>query len=306
MKGVRSYKNGNYKVWIFADGTKIRRTEEDEFIPEFSENVDVKLTAKCGQGCQFCYEGCTKEGKHGELFKYENFINSLHPYTEMALNGNDLDHPDLRRFLEFLKEKKVFANITVHQNQYMKGFEMLKEFQEEGLIQGIGVSLSSPTPEFIEKLLELKHTVLHTINGILKKSDLDALKNKGVKLLILGYKNLQRGIKYKENNLEAIEANQKYLRDNLDEIFTWFKVCSFDNLALEQLDVRSHLSEKDWKSFYMGDDGGFTFYIDLVDGQFARNSLSQERYAIGDKTIDEMFKIIRDHETDNQTRSMGD
>ena len=35
-----SYKNGNYIVTILSDGTKIRRTEDNEFIPAFSENVD--------------------------------------------------------------------------------------------------------------------------------------------------------------------------------------------------------------------------------------------------------------------------
>ena len=54
------YKNGNYNVTILSDGTKIRRTEEDEFIPEFPENADVKITDKCSQGCPFCFPEDTK------------------------------------------------------------------------------------------------------------------------------------------------------------------------------------------------------------------------------------------------------
>ena len=83
-----SYKNGNYIVTILEDGTKIRITEENEFIPEFSENIDCKITDKCSQMCKFCYEGCTPDGKHSDLFSF-SFINTLHPYTEIALNGND-------------------------------------------------------------------------------------------------------------------------------------------------------------------------------------------------------------------------
>ena len=45
--------------------------------------------------------------------------------------------------------------------------------------------------------------------------------------------------------------------------------------------------------FYGGDDGTVTFFIDLVKGVFARSSLSQITYPIGDKTIDEMFAIIK-------------
>jgi intein/homing endonuclease len=41
------------------DGTKIRRTDDDEFIPSFAENVDVKITSNCRIGCNFCLTGDT-------------------------------------------------------------------------------------------------------------------------------------------------------------------------------------------------------------------------------------------------------
>lgn len=285
------YKNGNYVVTIFNDGTKVRRTEEDEFRPAFAENCDVKITDKCSQGCPFCYEGCTINGKHGELFKYP-FIKSLHPGTEMALNGNDMDHPDLNEFLKLLREQKVFANITVNQNQFIKNYNKLRKYQEQNLIHGIGVSLTDPNPEFIAKIKVMKNIVIHTINGILSEKDVNALKSNNLKILILGYKDLKRGVSYHNDNNDTIVANQKWLYDNLEEMQQWFDVVSFDNLALEQLDVRRILTEEQWEEFYMGDDGGFTFYIDMVKGEFAKNSLSQKRYPISDKSITEMFKII--------------
>ena len=51
------------------------------------------------------------------------------------------------------------------------------------------------------------------------------------------------------------------------------------------------MTEEEWEEFYMGDDGGFTFYIDMVDGTFGKNSLATERYPIMD-SIDEMFQKI--------------
>lgn len=48
----------------------------------------------------------------------------------------------------------------------------------------------------------------------------------------------------------------------------------------------------DWDKQYMGDDGKYTFYIDLVDGTYAKNSVSHIRYPINGKTIDEMFQHI--------------
>lgn len=287
-----TYKNGNYTVTIFNDGTKIRQTMDDEFIPSFAENCDIKITDKCSQNCPFCYEGCTKTGKHGKLFEYR-FIESLHPYTELALNGNDLDHPDLIKFLEFLKKKKVFANITVNQTQFINNFYLIKKLSNDKLIYGVGVSLQKANNELITKMSEIPNTVLHTINGILTENDINELANHNLKILILGYKELQRGINYKSNHIDNINTNKQYLYDNLQDILTKFKVVSFDNLAIEQLNVKRVVSKEYWEEFYMGDDGNFTFYIDMVKGEFSKNSIAKDRYQIGNKTIDEMFQFIR-------------
>ena len=243
-----------------------------------------------------CYEGCTSEGQHGDLFKYD-FINSLHPYTEIAMNGNDMNHPDLEKFLMFLKDKKIFANITVHQKQFLNNYDLIKKYADDKLIHGIGISYSHYDEDFINKVKEFPNAVIHTINGILSESDINNLKNNNLKILVLGYKNLRRGKNYLHNNKLEIEKNQEYLHDNISTIINnkWFKLISFDNLAIEQLDVKRLLSEDEWNEFYMGDDGQFTFYIDMVEGKFAKNSLSLERYDIGNKSIDEMFNFIRNN-----------
>ena len=288
------YKNGNYLVCIMNDGTKIRKTEEEDFIPSFAENCDVKITSKCNIGCPFCFEGCTSDGKHGDLFKYK-FIETLHPYTEMALNGNDMNHPDLEKFLMFLKEKKVFPNITVQQKQFIDNYETLKKYTESKLVYGIGISYSHYDEDFIKKVKEFPNAVLHTINGIITLNDLKKLKGQDLKVLVLGYKDLRRGKDYLKKWESGVKLHQKHLYSWLPTIINdnWFKLVSFDNLAIEQLNVKRMLSEDKWEEFYMGDDGKFTFYIDMVDGKFAKNSLSTERYDIGDKTVDEMFEIIR-------------
>lgn len=293
-----SYFNGNYRVSMFSDGTKIRETEENEFIPSFSENVDVKITDVCDGGCPFCYEGCTMNGKHANLFSY-HFINTLHPYTEMALNGNDLSHPDLEKFLIFLKDKKVYANITVNQKHFVKHYNLIKKWSMEGLIHGIGVSLNAPCDDFIEMVTSIPNTVIHTINGILTVEDANFLKDKGVKVLILGYKSLRRGEAYMESCAPEIKKKQDELKSFLSIMINegWFDVLSFDNLAIEQLDVKSLLPSDEWDSFYMGDDGDYTFYIDMVKGEYGRNSISSERFPIGDKSIDEMFRHIKKMKT---------
>lgn len=286
------YKNGTYMVSILSDGTKIRVAPNDVFVPAFAENCDVKITDYCNGGCEYCYEGCTTKGKHGDLMNAK-FIDTLHPYTEMALNGNDLSHPDLIPFLEKLKSKKVIANMTVNQKHFMipENYDLLVRLMNEGLIFGLGVSLVEATDEFVKKIAPFENLVVHVINGVLSEKDYKVLRNKDIKMLILGYKHLRRGNDWYEKNSDDIKAKQKWLYDSMEQLVSEFKVVSFDNLAIEQLEIKRLMSDEDWEEFYMGDDGTVTFYIDMVAGKFAKNSLSLERYDLLDN-IDDMFNVI--------------
>ena len=152
---MKFYKNGNYFVCIMNDGTKIRKTNGDTLKPSFAESYDVTITHKCKVGCPFCYAGCTENGRHADLFKYR-FINTLHPYTEVAFNGNDMDHPQLKQFLKLLKDKKVFANMTVNQKQFMENYEYIKQLTDNKLIHGLGISFNEYDMDFIEKVKEFE------------------------------------------------------------------------------------------------------------------------------------------------------
>ena len=46
MELLGRYKNGNFTVTLLSDGTKIRETEEDEFIPAHVESMDIKICNK--------------------------------------------------------------------------------------------------------------------------------------------------------------------------------------------------------------------------------------------------------------------
>jgi hypothetical protein len=67
---------------------------------------------------------------------------------------------------------------------------------------------------------------------------------------------------------------------------------SFDNLEINQLEIKRFLSEEKWKSIYMGGDGQFTMYIDGVRQEFAISSTSVIRYPL-DKPIAECFETVR-------------
>lgn len=288
------YKNGNFVTTILSDGTKIRETKDDEFIPSFAENMDIKICNYCDMGCKFCHEGSTINGKFGNILN-EKFIDTLHPYQEVAIGGGDAtSHPDLIPFLQKLKEQKVIANMTVNQIHFEKKQELIKKLVDEKLIYGLGVSLVNPTKHFIELIKQYPNAVIHVINGVLKPSDIKALENNNLKMLILGYKHLRRGNEYFETEQNNIEAKQQWLYENLEDIIQKFKVVSFDNLAIEQLNVKRLLTQEEWDEFYMGRDSEFTYYIDMVEKKFAKSSTASfnERYDLLG-SVDDMFNKIR-------------
>lgn len=301
MNNWRTYVNGNYVTHInLQDGTRIRKTESNEFVPKFAENMDVKICNRCDMTCKMCHEGSTKNGKLGNIMN-QKFVETLHPYQELAIGGGNIfEHPDLIPFLAKLKEQKVISNITVHQNHFIKNIELIKYLIKEKLIYGIGVSLSDPTEEFINQIKQFPTAVIHVINGIVKPSDFEALQNHDLKILILGYKKLRRGKYWYNEDFENITVKKLWLHDNLPNLLDKFKVISFDNLALEQLNVKNLLSSEEWEQFYAGDDGNFTYYIDLVEEQFAKSSTApmDERYNLMDST-DDMFDFIKTRRKSN-------
>ena len=295
MKKIATYENGNTLTTIYEDGTKEHFTMDDEFNFAFSESCDVQISQCCDNGCEWCYYGCSPTGKHGKLTGW-NFFETMHPYTEIAINLQCPMPEDILPFLWKMRRQKVIVNATVNQNHFMRSDvrEFLGEAIAEDLIKGVGISLTDPTQkDFINMVKQYPNTVIHVIAGVTSPEDIDYLKGHDLKLLILGYKKLERGKKYYDYSSTIVEDNIKWLESDLDEIINGFKVVSFDNLAIEQLHLKGRLDEKEWETFYGGDDGTVTFFIDLVKGVFARSSLSQITYPIGDKTIDEMFEIIR-------------
>lgn len=291
MNILGTYKNGNYVVRMYDNGTKVRFNNLDNFTPAFAENCDVKITDKCDGGCPFCYEGCTPNGKHGDILN-PKFLDTLHPYTELAINGNDLSHPDLVPFMHKMQEKKIILNMTVNQIHFEKHFDVIKEWIDQKLIYGLGVSLRNPTSEFVDKIKQVPNAVIHIINGIFCANNYEILKDNDLKVLILGYKHLRRGTDYYNSCHDDVQKNMSWLYGKLGDMLVHFGVVSFDNLAIDQLQVKRFLTEEEWSQFYMGDDGSFTFYIDMVEGTFGKNSLATERYPIMDN-IDDMFNKIK-------------
>jgi len=294
--GWRQYTNGNVYVAInIFDGTKIRVTNDDEFSADFPESVDMKITDHCEMGCKMCHEGSTKTGKHSDLSDPDaTFLRTLRQYTEIAIGGGAVtSHPQIDEFLVYLKERKILANVTLHERELMDNIERIQKWIDNKLVNGVGISLHTPFDQTVCDFAERnKNTVLHIIAGITPFDWLKEYGNRGLKLLVLGYKNWGRGEEYYRERQKAVDLHIGALERNIDKVFEMFKVVSFDNLALRQLNIRQHTDDEAWGLCYQGSDASHTMYIDLVKGEFAATSTSADRYNLME-TIDDMFAKVK-------------
>lgn len=291
-KIIGTYVNGNYKVLLGSQGTKIRYNDANYFEPEFPESIDCKISNRCNMNCFMCHECATEDGKLANL--NHPIFDSLPKFTELALGGGSiLEHPDLVPFLERMKEQGVICNITLHLNHFEEVATKIKYWHDAGLVHGVGISVNQvPTDYQLTLLRSNPDFVIHVIAGVVPLEALEKMYGCGLKLLILGYKEYGRGCHYIEEHPE-IYARIAQLEALLPVLKTNFKLISFDNLAIGQLHMRKHINEAEWNKSYMGDDGQFTMYLDMVEQTYARSSTS-ERKPIFSNDIRDLFKKIRD------------
>lgn len=280
------YQNGNYTVKLYSDGTKIKSTHSDNFMAEFPDSMDLKITDYCDMNCPMCHEKSSVNGREGNL--QESFLSTLKRGTELAIGGgNPLSHSKLIPFLERMKEQGIICNLTVNEAHLKKDQGLIENLISKKLIYGLGVSIKAYNSHAIDFAKKYKNTVLHIINGIF--TDYDRISNKGLKILMLGYKKFGKGKDYFSTE---IEENMQMTKQILPNLIDKFECISFDNLALTQLDVKSIISSEEYEKMYMGDDGEATMYIDLVNRQFAKSSTSVDRYPL-EKDIITMFNTIK-------------
>ena len=288
---LSEYKNGNATIKLYDNGTKIMETDDDEFDFEFASSMDVCISERCDNGCQFCYANCTPDGKVA-TFDW-GFLNGIPAGVEMAINMQFPLPDGFEEFLKRMKDQGVIVNATVNQRHFEKHEEYIAQLVDEHLLWGIGISLVKATPEFINAVKRFDNAVIHVINGVVTMTDLLMLGGKGLKLLILGYKDKGRGVAYHSQANAEVKRKQEMLRHLLPIFLHMFEAVSFDNLALKQLDVRRLVTDEEWEEFYMGKEASSSFYINLVNGTYSPSSLDTLELPIGNLSVKEMFHNVK-------------
>lgn len=277
-------------VNLYGDGTK-ERIYNDVPSPIYPESLDLKITNYCvGAGCQYCHEQSDGKGKHADPEFIKNIFKDVPKGMEIAIGGgNPLSHPALESILTNFKDRGLVPNMTVNSLHLQGNMERLRDLD----IYGLGISYN-PTrlQQCIEVANSLNNVVFHVIMGVNTLDELNTLVNnvKNPKVLLLGYKQFGRGVKYYS---ESIKDKLYKWYTNIHTFFNHSSLTlSFDNLGITQLNLPRFFTPENWDKFYMGNDGNYTMYIDAVNQQYAVSSTS-ERHDIGTKQLKEMFKDVR-------------
>jgi hypothetical protein len=132
-------------------------------------------------------------------------------------------------------------------------------------------------PDIPTSLIENPLMVVHVIVGIDDVDEVKALHTKGIrKVLVLGEKDFG----FNEGRVDTKSpAHLKWYR-KVHELFKVFDIVSFDNLSLEQLNIRRFV--KDWDTMYQGE---YSMYINAVQRYYAPSSRSSSIYRYGDNPM---------------------
>lgn len=294
-KELYNYTNGDYNISIYEDGSKVREWDDNTVDPIsiYPESIDFKITNYCDlhNYCKWCHEASDKNGKHADLTKYTWLLEQLPNGAELAIGGGDpLSHPNLIDFLKECKKNHIIPNLTVNELHLKKNKELLNQLIDEKLIYGLGISYSGKQKELIKYFNnKTNNLVLHVITGINAVRELDDIINLGVKkVLVLGYKDYRKGETYHD---EAVDKKIYHWYIWLHEYFKKIGL-SFDNLALDQLNVKRFFTDDYWNTHYMGDDGTHTMYIDASENAFSKSSTCATKASVF-PDIKEVFKMIK-------------
>lgn len=285
------YKNGNADVFLdLRDGTRIIEYPDNEPLAlETPLNIDIRVSTQCPYGydkntkqstCEFCHESALVNGQecHYGILQQVLIDAKLPRGTEIALGVNEVTD-DLIQFVKNLWKLGLVVNITMNERYITEyGDTRLKELMP--YVFGLGISYRSlqgclSLPDWIA---DYPHTVIHVINGI---DDFDDVKHLGVKyhkLLILGEKDFG----FNRGKVDLLTPSHKQWKANVMQLTKIFDIVSFDNLGLQQLEIRGKITDEEYKSFYQGE---HSMYINAVEQYFAPSSRTRnyvERFDVTD------------------------
>lgn len=307
------YINGNYQVIVSRanNGTQVYiplRVDED-LVSDFPDSIDLKITNKCSNGCKFCHESSTSDGKHFNLEKTCTMLSKLPKKPiEIAIGGGNIFEvwDDFFELVKFIYSHNMRPRFTVNVIDLLKKENIEKINSLPDLVSrsgrfGIGISIPNLKPLMTLIDLQLEEIngssstkgyyanfwgrgfikVFHIILGVFPVNEFDKLlklaREEIFSVLILGYKQFGRAENESLPDMsdwksEIKKALNKFNRSSNIPLVT----VGFDNLAVEQLELKDMVESKTWESVYLGQDFSHSMYVDAVEETFAPTSRSNK------------------------------
>lgn len=295
MAPLRVYRNGNADIELFIDGTRKITYPDEGLHLDWPLNIDIRLSNRCQFGmnpktgkavCSFCHESATTNGDSGNLGELLKVLEGIPDGVEIAFGVNFLP----QGFEDFLKASGRVHNITLNQGflANLRHVEEVRRLQSLGLVYGVGVSYRRGYQHFLPDLGE--NRILHVIAGIDSFNEVLYLRRRGVKkLLVLGEKDF--GFNVGKVDLQSPRHREWFYR--VSELFRAFDVVSFDNLALEQLQVSRFFDKEKWEVTYQGE---HSIYINAVTRTFHPSSRSSQSVSWDETTLQDFFKATEENQ----------
>lgn len=303
------YINGNYQVIVSrANGTQVYiplRVDED-LVSDFPDSIDLKITNKCSNGCKFCHESSTSDGKHFNLEKTCTMLSKLPKKPiEIAIGGGNIFEvwDDFFELVKFVHSHNMRPRFTVNIIDLLKKENMEKIntlYNSANPSSRFGIGISIPNIKPLMTLIDLQLLsgldkksfcvnfwsrsfikVFHIILGVFPVNEFDKLlklaREEIFSVLILGYKQFGRAENESLPDMsdwksEIKRALNKFNRNSNIPLVT----VGFDNLAVEQLELKDMVESKTWESVYLGQDFSHSMYVDAVEETFAPTSRSNK------------------------------
>lgn len=302
------YRNGNAVVTLdLRDGTRIIEYPDNEPLTlQTPLNIDIRVSTQCPYGyntntkkstCAFCHESALVNGQECDYGVLQQVLMDakLPRGTEIAIGVNEVTD-NLVQFVKNLYRLGLVVNITMNERYILQyGDTGLKQMLP--YVFGLGISYRSlqgclSLPDWIA---DYPHTVIHVINGI---DDFDDVKELGIKyhkLLVLGEKDF--GFNRGKVNLDTLEHKQ--WKSNIMQLTRIFDIVSFDNLGLQQLEIRGKITDEEYKSFYQGE---HSMYINAVEQYFAPSSRTRNNVKhFGETDLRSYFQCCELQEVSHET-----
>lgn len=302
------YRNGNASVWLdLRDGTRIIEYPDNEPLTlQTPLNIDIRVSTQCPYGynvetqkstCEFCHESALVSGQECHYGVLQKVLTDakLPRGTEIALGVNQITD-DLMQFVKNLWRLGLVVNITMNE-RYILEFGDTRLKQMLPYVFGLGISYRSlqgclSLPDWIA---DYPHTVIHVINGIDNFDDVKELGVKYHKLLVLGEKDFG----FNRGKVDLNTKQHKQWKANVMQLTKIFDIVSFDNLGLQQLEIRGKITDEEYKSFYQGE---HSMYINAVEQYFAPSSRTRNNIKhFGETDLRSYFQFCESQEVSHDT-----